>query len=441
MDGEDRTMDIAFFLLGVICLHYNKPALTFTIFMGLSTSYFQMGTNSSDFIISHNVHDSGMLLFFYMYFYGIWNKQRYPLPVSRQLYWALFMFGLFLILAILYDYARGRTIVSILQSYRHWLLLFFAMPLMRLYPISIFEKSVKQIMYISVFATVLILIDHYAGTRILHEDTGVFLSKRGIAYKRGAIPTTYCIFYIFLLLADYYKGLSPKLKYLFVGLLFLSIVASMIRSQLFSVLLGIFFVLYITRKIRLGNLGTILIGTVLMAGVVLSDSGLRERVLLGWKEVHSLSSSSPKKEKGNMSFRLDLLKERCDYVTVRCDRALLGIGSIREKEFPTTFKVGLYNARMGRPTQLDTSDIAWALLVLRLGILGTLILMVIWIKMISLSSRCSASFGKAVYVYLYISFLVSFCGPNFSQGSYWLFMVVLLMISYRQEYDKERVAE
>lgn len=80
------------------------------------------------------------------------------------------------------------------------------------------------------------------------------------------------------------------------------------------------------------------------------------------------------------------------------------------KEFPTTFKVGLYNARMGRPTQLDTSDIAWALLVLRLGILGTLILMVIWIKMISLSSRCSASFGKAVYVYLCISFLYHFAG-------------------------------
>lgn len=63
--------------------------------------------------------------------------------------------------------------------------------------------------------------------------------------------------------------------------------------------------------------------------------------------------------------------------------------------------------------------------------------MVIWIKMISLSSRCSASFGKAVYVYLCISFFVSFCGPNFSRGSYWLFMVVLLMISYRQEYDKD----
>ena len=143
-------MDIAFFLLGVICLHYNKPALTFTIFMGLSTSYFQMGTNSSDFIIFHNVHDSGMLLFFYMYFYGIWNKQRYPLPVSRQLCWALFMFGLFLILATLYDYARGRTVVSILQSYRHWLLLFFAMPLIRLYPISIFEKSVKQLSLIHI---------------------------------------------------------------------------------------------------------------------------------------------------------------------------------------------------------------------------------------------------------------------------------------------------
>lgn len=430
-------MDIAFLIIGIICLHYRKPEISFTIFIGLSTSYFQMGTNLSELIVAHNVSDTGMLLFFYMYFYGIWNKQQYPLPVSRQLYWPLFAFGLFLVLTVLYDYARGRTVISILQTYRHWILLFFAMPFVRLYPISTFEKSVKLIMYMSVFATVLILMDHYAGTHILQKDAGMFLSKSGVAYKRGAIPTTYCIFYIFLLLTDYYKDLNPKLKYLFVGLFFLSIAASMIRSQLFSVLLGIFFILYITEKIRISNLGTIFISVGLIMGIVLSDSGLRERTLLGIKEVQGLSSTSSKKEEGNMTFRLNLLKERYEYVSSKWDRTLFGIGSIREKEFPTTFKVGLYNAQIGRATQLDTSDIAWAILVLRLGILGTILLMFIWVKMVGLFKICSNTFGKAGYVFLCISFLISFCGPNFSQGNYWLFMLILLMVSYHIENQEE----
>ena len=432
-------MDIAFLLLGVFCLHYYKSALSFSILIGLCTNYYQMGTNLSNFIIPHNVSDSGLLLLFYMLFHGMQNRQHNALPViSNRLHWILFLFGLFLVLAVLYDYARGSTILSIVQCYRHWLLLFLAIPLMKLYPITVFEESVKQILYISVFATILMLADHYLGTQILHEEASLFISKTGVSYNRGAIPTTYGIFYIFLLLTDYYKNLNPKLKYFFVGLFFLSITASMIRSQLLSVILGIFWILYATNKIRLSNLGTILIGIVLIAGIVLSDPGLRERMSLGWKEVNSISNtSSSKKEEGNLTFRLDLLNERYDYVTDQWDRALFGIGSIREQEFPTTFKVGLYNSQIGRPTQLDTSDIAWAQLVLRLGILGTLILMAIWFKLICLSRYCSNSFGKAVYIYLCISFLLSFCGPNFSQGNYWFFMIVLLIISYQIEYNRE----
>ena len=399
-------MDLVLFLGGVICLHYHKSAWTFSILIGLCSSYYQMGSNLSNFIVLHNVSDSGMLLLFYMLFYGILNKQRYYLPISSsQLYRLLFLFGLFLILAVLFDYAQGSTILSIVQCYRHWLLLFLAIPLMRLYPITVFEESLKQILYISVFATILILADHYLGTHILHEEAGLFISKSGVSYNRGAIPTTYCIFYIFLLLTDYFKDLDPKWKYVFIGLFFLSITASMIRSQLFSVLLGVIWILYTTNKIRLSNLGTMLIGIVLIAGIVLSDSGLRERMSLGWSEVQSISSaSSSKNDEGNLTFRLDLLKERYDYVAGQWNRALLGIGSIREQDFPTTFKVGLYNPKMGRPSQLDTSDIAWAILVLRLGILGTLILMVIWLKLIFLSRHCTNSLGKAVYVYLCISF-------------------------------------
>lgn len=138
-----------------------------------------------------------------------------------------------------------------------------------------------------------------------------------------------------------------------------------------------------------------------------------------------------------MTFRLNLLKERYEYVSSKWDRTLFGIGSIREKEFPTTFKVGLYNAQIGRATQLDTSDIAWAILVLRLGILGTILLMFIWVKMVGLFKICSNTFGKAGYVFLCISFLISFCGPNFSQGNYWLFMLILLMVSCHIENQEE----
>ncbi|EGF51611.1 hypothetical protein [Bacteroides fluxus] len=435
-------MDFVFLLLGIICLHKNKQAWSFTIFIGLLTSYYQMGSNLSDFIVPHNVSDTGLLLMLYMLFYGYSRKVIYSYPVLKQLFWSIFCFSVFLTIAVLYDYAGGMDAISIIQSTRHWLLLLLAVPLLRYYPVGAFEKTIRYMLYVSLFATVLILLDHYAGTRLLDHGGGIFISNRGLIFQRGAIPTTYCVFYILLLLTGYFKDIRKSWSYLFVGILLLSILTSMIRSMLFSVVLGIVIVLHASGKLRLSSLGQVLIGLFLFGGVVLSDSGLKERILNGINEVNtlSLSSSSVKKEKGNMTFRLDLLEERFNYVSKRWDRSLFGIGSVKENDFPTTFKIGLYNGY--RTTQLDTGDIAWALFILRLGILGTCLFLIFWGKMTLLFQRCPSALGLGGWVYLVVSFLIAFCGTTVSQGGFWFFMVMLLCVCYHSDgeetCDKEK---
>lgn len=88
-------MDFVFLLLGIICLHKNKQAWSFTIFIGLLTSYYQMGSNLSDFIVPHNVSDTGLLLMLYMLFYGYSRKVIYSYPVLKQLFWSIFCFSVF----------------------------------------------------------------------------------------------------------------------------------------------------------------------------------------------------------------------------------------------------------------------------------------------------------------------------------------------------------
>lgn len=171
-------MDFVFLLLGIICLHKNKQAWSFTIFIGLLTSYYQMGSNLSDFIVPHNVSDTGLLLMLYMLFYGYSRKVIYSYPVLKQLFWSIFCFSVFLTIAVLYDYAGGMDAISIIQSTRHWLLLLLAVPLLRYYPVGAFEKTIRYMLYVSLFATVLILLDHYAGTRLLdHGEVSLFLTE------------------------------------------------------------------------------------------------------------------------------------------------------------------------------------------------------------------------------------------------------------------------
>lgn len=412
--------------------------MSFTILFALLTNYYQMGTNLSGFIIRHNVSDAGFLLAFYILFYGLLRKKEYPYPVSRHLRWPMICFGLFLAVICLYDYAKGATLVSILQCYRYWLLMLFAIPILKHFPVEVYVKTIRYILYASVFATVLILLDYYAGTHILQEEYGIFRSEGGVDYQRGAIPTTYGVLCTFLLVAGYFKGLKKHTIYLFAGLLLLSVIASMIRSMLFSVLIGCIAVLCLTGKLRFANWGRVVAVAIVVASVVYTTPGLNERILSGWEEIGSVSFSysAHRKIEGNMSFRLYMLEERLDYVLDRWDRFLFGIGSVREEDFPTTFRIGLYNAKAHRPVQLDTGDIAWPLLFLRLGIVGTCLLGVVWIKMMLLFKRYRSTIGIAMWVFLAISFLLAFCGTTVAKGGFWLLMVMMLFVCNHNDSDE-----
>ena len=63
--------------------------------------------------------------------------------------------------------------------------------------------------------------------------------------------------------------------------------------------------------------------------------------------------------------------------------ALLGIGSIQERNInKTIFELGQPDRRTGYISQVDTGDIAWSLLILRFGLIGILVYIFMYFKIL-----------------------------------------------------------
>ena len=80
--------------------------------------------------------------------------------------------------------------------------------------------------------------------------------------------------------------------------------------------------------------------------------------------------------------------------------SIFGLGFISENNFKGNFKIGLLNEK-NHVIQLDTGDISWALFFVRLGILGTIIYVSIYIMlMIYFYKNKASTYGKIGFLYI-----------------------------------------
>jgi hypothetical protein len=130
---------------------------------------------------------------------------------------------------------------------------------------------------------------------------------------------------------------------------------------------------------------------------------------------------------GNFSFRIFQAAERLNYISQSFQYEIFGVGSITEQNFPYIFKIGLRN-ESGIVTQLDTADIAWSLLFLRLGFLGTFIYLIFYVNILFKLYKLKFSNPLVIttFVYLFINLsIISFASSNIATGQFWLFPVLI----------------
>lgn len=411
-------MDILILFIAIILLFRDKIALVLFALIVLNTNYLGAGSNISEFPIPHNISDSGFILFVCVCIYLLFKSKWHIRKNSISRYVTYFYF--FLLLSFLVDIAiNDIELTSIIKTSRHWIYL-SGVWILAYIKNSDIEKLIRFLFIATILITVLMLIEYFSGLKILPNKLTTAVAQTGLSYTRASIPSTFTLFFLFLLFVDYFK-FSVPLKYFFIVILGMIIIFSMIRSFFIAMLIGIFLVLWFKRKAKVVNIIVALSLSTILFAAILATPVIRERYFTGIEEVKSFNVTNS--VEGNFSFRILLAMERALYVSEKPQYFLFGIGNITEENFAETFIIGLQDDN-ARVVQLDTADIAWAIFFIRLGFLGTLIYLMVYYKVLIklYSSIKQNGLCLAILVFLIINFFpLSLVQTTITQGQFWIF--------------------
>lgn len=388
----------------------------------LTTNYLGAGAGLSTFIISHNVSDAGLLLYLALILRILikTNGKLTTGPFDKY----LIAFYLFLLLSILVDIlVNGTDLVSVIKTSRHWIFLtcfwiFYYIPKKEI------RKLLEYLLIVTLLITIISLTEYSFGIEILDLRESEEKLLTGMTYIRGAIPSTFSYLFLVLVFLDYFK-LKLRWKIVIISILSAGILISMIRSLIIAVIIALVFIIISRRSTFKESLLTLSIVAVFIV-IVLTSPFLKERFNEGYQDLKELDISRGNVS-GNLSFRVLHIVERFQYVTQSFQYSVFGIGNITEGSFPRVFKTGLRNDQ-GQFVQLDTGDNAWALLFLRLGLVGTFIYISFTAKFIfhSLTNNSQPLIAIALFVYLTFNlFILSFASSSMANGQFWILPAIL----------------
>lgn len=429
-------MDIIILLISLFLLIRNKLAEVLFSIILLTTNYLGAGNNLSTFLFTHNVSDAGLILYIALFIY-ILIKNHWRLKFSNLGRYSVLVY-LFLFISIILDLTLNQiSFSSVLKTSRHWIFLSAIWIFAYIQPSDI-EKLIFYLFKVTLFITIIMIFEFVSGIKILPNRLVTGVSQTGHSFIRGSIPSTFTLFFLFLLFAGYFR-FSVSIKYIFIVILVLIVIISMIRSLFIAMIFGIALTFWLKGKSKIRSVLAAISLASLLFIFVLSTPIVGERFLAGFEEVKSFKANND--VEGNFSFRILLTLERVQYIIEKPQYVLFGIGNVTEDQFPEIFRFGLPNEK-GGINQLDTGDIAWAILFLRLGFLGTIIYLLIYLRLLK-KLFCFVKQNKlvlAMYIYLVINlFLLTFSGAAITQGHFWILPFLVYTLINNKQYNESSI--
>ena len=423
-------MYIILLVIGIICIRFKKLHIAFICMFALLSNYFLLGSNVSEIPIVHNVSDIGYILLFILLINGK-SRLKYNLPTKiKSLRRLVYIFVTFIIIKCIIEFLSGVSIINILKVYRSWLMYAFMPSLIAYYDTNVLKKTINTMFYVVFYATIIRSADYYLGTGIFSEDVLMYGDV-----ERWPFPSEFALFYLLLIMSGYFPFSEKKKLFMSITLIALYVL-SLTRSSFIAICIGLAVVLYKTNQLKLSKRNIGLLTGLGIAFVVLvgTNDAFRQRFTEGIEDVQSTSSTY--KPQGNMQFRLMLLAERTAYVMSTPYKTLTGLQALPEEAFPTVFYIGLPDKERNRTIQVDTGDIAWALIVMRLGFVGGLIFCMLWFKSSRLLSHLNSRLSISGYAFLISWILLSFCAVSIISVSFWIFMFIIVKLSYSEKLIK-----
>lgn len=411
------------FFIGIVQILRNRLGAVFMIILFLFESGFFVGTALSSFLFTHNIYDTGVFLLLLAIVRLALREPGYDLRPLKWFRWGVIVFFLFVVITSSVDLIVNEVDPSsVFKFFRRWIIfvLFFFIDRIRSHEITAFLR------YFVIIAVC------FAFTYIIeYEFSMPITGARFKRHWRASVQSWTVIFVFELLLMGYFR-VGKVTKWVCAAIILGEIILSASRSGFIAFVIAggsaMVFASSISLLRKLLLISTMAIGLVVLFA---SDNSISKRFDDAGEDMQSIDAGS-KEVVGNFSFRMLLFAERANYISQDPQRIVFGVGSIQEKDFPTTFLIGLNDEEHHRPTQLDTGDIAWATLVLRLGFVGTLIyVFAVFVPFIIYCyKRRREVIPYCLLIYTLVSLLlISFTYKEIAASYFWLMPIILLTSS------------
>ncbi len=372
-------MDFLLLIIGLVMLYRRSYSWLFTIIIILASTYLQINFDPDEWSLlkigpPHNVDDVGLLLFF---LFWIREVVRNGIYIRHPMGIIVIVFFFFLISNGLFDILNGTSIGDVMRYLRRWfflLIVFIKSPLQ----IEDVTKSLKQIFWITFIICLVLIVQYVFDLEIIGS------TNYGAQYTRGKKPPSFSIICCCLVVLNVF-GFSNKTR-IITALGFLLPVLFCLKMTYFVTICLTLAICYLIKRdvdvLKLSKYAVVgIVGVAVLFSVSPSFQQRFEEM------VAQTGSSSTREEEGNFSYRIDHFSERFEYVLQDPIRSVRGLGYVQERNFhEEPFQLGQLN-NWGSKAMLDTGDIAWSLLILRLGILGLLIYLFMYLKCLRLLWR------------------------------------------------------
>ena len=424
-------MDILFLLIALVLICFPKQkAWAAIVILFISEDFFGLQGIFTEYSVLANPRDAGLLAALaFCSFYGrqAWRGWRGYSRKECRLRKLLGVLFVYILLIAFGDYIiNGTTVFTILRTSRKWLLILFVL-MAPIFSSRDVGKLLRILLWITLLHSVLVLyesiIQDYYWTRG-NDRVGE------IGEVRGSLPAPYALLYTSLLAFNIFRFKRWKVL-MFLSVLVSSQLISGTRSIALALILIFIVAAFYQSKNKLTAVLKVLVTALFLVIVISSIPILRDRFIDVAHEQESAKQSG--EVEGNTTFRLFLLLERYNYLKQHPGRYVFGIGNVHETDFPQIFKIGLRD-EYGRITQLDTGDIVWALIILRLGMLGFFLVLLMHLYYLFYCWCSRYMLLKAVMGYMAANlFILSFAGTTLN-GSLYLFLpTLMILVSYRLE--------
>ena len=301
------------------------------------------------------------------------------------------------------------------------------------------NKVFKFIRIVGFVQCLLFILQYYTNFDVLLSLNIKEQFIRGESLLRIYARPILCSFFAFIYLITFLT--NKKKKYFFLYMLFsFMIVLTASRGAIMSHLFCTLFISLFVLKKR-GNVFPFIFLMLVPLIMTFSNNYYTERLLTGFDDIFKdIGETNYYEGSSTFNLRLALAYERFRYINDN-NMYVFGLGFITEDsdgERDLNFKVGLKDI-YGDIIQIDTGDIAWSLLILKLGFLGSIIFILSYLYIL-----CQAYMKREFPMHLALLFYIinvialSINSTNIINNIF-IHLLVYSMVNHFYINDKDRM--